>query len=287
MEIGAVFPHNEIGNKPADIKAYAKGIESLGVTHLLIYDHILGADPDRPGGWQAPYDKNTSFHEPLTTLSFLAAVTQRLEFITTILILPQRQTVLVAKQAAQVAILSENRFRLGVGSGWNEIEYEGLNENFHNRGKRQAEQVKLMRQLWTSDSLAYEGQFHTINKASLKPRPDTTIPIWFGGSAPALLKRCAELGDGWIPLMGANQTAKKCIDTLKHHREEAGLSWESFGIQAQAQYAGGTPERWRSHAEKWDAMGCTHLAIATHNAGKTNVTGHLRRVEEYLEATTI
>ena len=287
MEIGAVFPHNEIGNKPADIKEYAKGIESLGVTHLLIYDHVLGADPDRPGGWEAPYDKDTSFHEPLTTLSFLAAVTQQLEFITTILILPQRQTVLVAKQAAQVAILSENRFRLGIGSGWNEIEYEGLNENFRNRGKRQAEQVELMRKLWASDSLTYKGQFHTINKASLKPRPDTTIPVWFGGSAPALLKRCAELGDGWIPLMGANQMAKKCIETLKRHREEAGLSWESFGIQAQAQYAGGNPDRWKSHAEKWAAMGCTHLAIATHNAGKTDVPGHLRRVEEYLEATTI
>tara|TARA_A100001037_G_C15126863_1_gene626655 strand:- start:365 stop:1225 length:861 start_codon:yes stop_codon:yes gene_type:complete len=284
MELGAVFPHNEIGDNPKDLKDYAQGLESLGVNHLLIYDHVLGADPNRPGGWSAPYDKDTAFHEPLTTLSFLAAVTDNLEFITTILILPQRQTVLAAKQAAQLAILSKNRFRMGIGTGWNEIEYEGLNENFRNRGKRQAEQVDLMRTLWESDSVTYKGQFHTIDKASINPRPSLPIPIWFGGSAPALLERCAILGDGWIPLMGANEAAEKCINTLKKHRQAAELSWESFGIQAQAQFAGGNAQRWKSHAEKWKKMGCTHLAVATHNAEETNIKGHLNRVEEYLKA---
>lgn len=284
MEIGAVFPHNEIGTDPGAIKAYAQGLEGLGISHVLIYDHVLGADPDRPGGFKGPYDKRVAFHEPFTTFAFIAAVTERLEMISTVLILPQRQTVLVAKQAAEVAVLSNNRFRLGVGTGWNEIEYEGLNIPFKHRGKRQAEQVDLLRKLWAEDSLTYAGEYHTVSQASINPRPSEMIPIWFGGSAPALIKRCARLGDGWIPLMGANDAAKACIDQLKAERTAAGLSWEGFGIQAQAQYKDGTPERWHSHASKWRDLGATHLAIATHNAGKTDVDGHLKRVVEYQSA---
>ena len=130
--------------------------------------------------------------------------------------------------------------------------------------------------------LTFEGDYHTVTLASINPRPSKPIPVWFGGSAPALLSRCARLGDGWIPLMGANDAARECIDTLKREREAAGLSWDGFGIQAQAQYGGGTPERWSKHAEKWRELGCTHLAIATHNAGETDVDGHLGRIEEYL-----
>jgi probable F420-dependent oxidoreductase len=282
MEFGAVLPHNEIGTDPGAIKAYAQGVEALGATHLLIYDHVLGADPNRPGGFKGPYDKDVAFHEPFTTFAFIAAVTEKIELITTVLILPQRQTALVAKQAAEVAILSNNRFRLGVGTGWNLVEYEALNEDFGSRGRRQAEQVDLLRKLWTEDSLTYDGEFHTVTAASINPRPSRMIPIWFGGSAPPVLERCAKLGDGWIPLMGANEAAAKCIDTIRSHRTAAGLPWEGFGIQAQAQYAGGSPERWASHAGKWRALGATHLAIATHNAGQTDVDGHLARVEEYL-----
>lgn len=284
MEYGAVFPHNEIGTDPGAIKAYAQGLEALGVTHLLIYDHVLGADPNRPGGWKGPYDKDVAFHEPFTTFAFLAGVTERIEFITTVLILPQRQTALVAKQAAELAVLSGNRFRLGIGTGWNRIEYEALNEDFRTRGRRQAEQVELLRRLWQEDSLTFEGEFHTVTAASINPRPAQPIPIWFGGSAPALLERCARLGDGWIPLMGANDAARACIDEIARHRREAGRSMDNFGIQAQAQYRGGDPERWSSHAGKWQALGATHVAIATHNAGPTDVDGHLARVEEYLGA---
>ena len=284
MQIGAVFPHNEIGNDPGAIKAFAQGIEDLGISHLLIYDHVLGADPDREGGFRGPYDKDVAFHEPFTTFAFIAAVTERLEMITTVMILPQRQTVLAAKQAAEVALLSNNRFRLGVGVGWNEVEYVGLNETFNNRGRRQAEQVEVMRKLWSEDSLDYTGDFHRIDKASINPRPSQQIPIWFGGSAPALLDRVARLGDGWIPLMGANEKAQACIDTIKATREAAGLSFDNFGIQAQAQYAGGSPERWQKHARAWKDMGCTHIAIATHNAGPTDVDGHLSRIREYQEA---
>ena len=284
MQIGAVFPHNEIGTDPGAIKAYAQGVEAMGITHLLIYDHVLGADPDREGGFRGPYDKDVAFHEPFTTFAFIAGVTDKIDLITTVMILPQRQTVLAAKQAAEVALLSNNRFKLGIGVGWNELEYVGLNETFNNRGRRQEEQVDVMRKLWSEDSLDYTGEYHRIDKASINPRPSKTIPIWFGGSAPALLDRVARLGDGWIPLMDANDKAKACIDTIKQTRKAAGLSFANFGIQAQAQYAGGSPERWRKHAEAWREMGCTHLAIATHNAGPTNVDGHLARIGEYQQA---
>ncbi|MFU8815816.1 MAG: LLM class F420-dependent oxidoreductase [Pseudomonadales bacterium] len=284
MEFGAVFPHNEIGTDPGAIRAFAQGVEALGATHLLIYDHVLGADPDRPGGWKGPYDKDVAFHEPFTTFAYLAAVTEKIDLITTVLILPQRQTALVAKQAAEVAILSNDRFRLGIGTGWNQIEYEALNEDFATRGRRQSEQVELLRRLWTEETFTFDGEFHTISAAGINPRPAKPIPIWFGGSAPALLKRCARLGDGWIPLMGANDAARACIATISEHRTAAGLSMDGFGIQAQAQYRGGNPDRWSGHAAAWRDLGATHVAIATHNAGETDVDGHLARVEEYLQA---
>ena len=286
MEIGAVFPHNEIGTDPQAIKDYAQGVEELGITHLLIYDHVLGADRDRPGGFEGPYDKDVAFHEPFTTFAFVAAVTKKLDMITTVMILPQRQTVLVAKQAAELAILSNNRFKLGIGVGWNAVEYTGLNENFKNRGKRQEEQVELMRLLWESEVLEYKGDYHHIDKASINPRPSKSVPIWFGGGAPQLIERCTDLGDGWIPLMGPNEAARKTLAAIKEKRESKGLYWDNFGVQAQAQYAGGDAERWNKHAEKWRNLGASHLAIATHNAEPTNVDGHLGRIKEYLNAVT-
>ena len=284
MEIGAVFPHNEIGTDPQAIKDYAQGVEELGVTHLLIYDHVLGADRNRPGGFEGPYDKDVAFHEPFTTFAFIAAVTKNLDMITTVMILPQRQTVLVAKQAAELAILSNNRFKLGIGVGWNAVEYDGLNENFKNRGKRQAEQVELMRLLWESEVLEYKGDYHHIDKASLNPRPSKNVPIWFGGGAPQLIERCADLGDGWIPLMGPNEAARNTLEEIRAKREAKGLDWNNFGVQAQAQYAGGDPDRWNKHAEKWRDLGASHLAVATHNAEPTNVDGHLSRIKEYMNA---
>jgi probable F420-dependent oxidoreductase len=285
MQIGAVLPHNEIGTDPGAIKAYLQGVEELGMTHLLIYDHVMGADPDRPGGFKGPYDKDVAFHEPFTFFAFAAAVTERIELVTTVLVLPQRQTVLVAKQAAEVALLSKDRLRLGVGTGWNTVEYQALNEEFGNRGRRQAEQVELMRKLWTSDAFSFDGAYHTIDKASINPLPSKPIPIWFGGSAPALLERCALLGDGWMPLGGANDKSAALLDQIRTRREAAGLSMDGFGVQAQAQYAGGSPERWQGHATKWRDIGATHLAVATHNAGPTDVDGHLARIAEYRDAT--
>jgi probable F420-dependent oxidoreductase len=256
----------------------------LGVANVLIYDHVLGADPDRPRGWSGAYDKDVAFHEPFSIFSFIAAVTTTIELVTAVLILPQRQTVLVAKQAAELAVLSGNRFRLGIGTGWNAIEYQGLNETFTNRGRRQAEQVELMRRLWAEDTFSFDGEFHTIDAAGINPRPSEPIPIWFGGSAPAALDRCARLGDGWIPLGTPNDSSRERIATIRAAREAAGRSMDRFAIQAQAQYAGGDPDRWRTHAKRWEELGASHLAIATHNAGPTDVDGHLRRVAEYQAA---
>jgi probable F420-dependent oxidoreductase len=284
MEFGAVLPHNEIGTDPGAIRHYLQGVEELGVTHLLIYDHVLGVDKDRPGGFEGAYDSDVAFHEPLTFLGFAAAVTERVELVTAVLILPQRQTVLVAKQAAEVAVLSGDRLRLGVGVGWNTAEYVGLNERFDNRGARQAEQIELLRRLWTEDTFSYEGRYHRVEHAGINPRPARPVPIWFGGAAPAALERCGRLGDGFIPLGRPDDRARADLDTIRRHREAAGRTMDGFGVQAQAQFAGGTPERWQRHAEAWRDLGATHLAVATHNAGPTDADGHLSRIAEYLAA---
>ena len=284
MKFGVVFPHHEIGTDPGAIKAFAQGAEALGADHMLIYDHVLGADRDRPGGFNGPYDKDVAFHEPFTVFSFMAAVTERIVFSTAVLVLPQRQTALVAKQAAELAILSGNRFRMGIGTGWNDVEYEALDVPFGRRGARQTDQVDLLRALWVEDSLTVDTDFHTVTKASILPRPSQPIPIWFGGGSPALLRRCAERGDGWVPIGSPNDASKEALETIRRHRDAAGLPWEGFGVQAQAQFGGGTPERWANHAERWQNIGCTHLAVATHNAGNESVDDHLRAAAAYFNA---
>jgi alkanesulfonate monooxygenase SsuD/methylene tetrahydromethanopterin reductase-like flavin-dependent oxidoreductase (luciferase family) len=204
LKIGTVFPHNEIGADPGAIKAFAQGVEDLGAEHLLIHDHVLGADPDRPGGFSGPYDKNVRFHEPLTTFAFIAGVTSTINMMSAVMILLQSQTALGAKQAAQVAILSENRFRLGVGTGRNAVEYQGLREDFSNRGRRQQEQVVLLRVLWSQETVDFIGKYHEIPLASINPRPSATIPIWFGGAAPALLNRCTlQVRQTWMDIYNA------------------------------------------------------------------------------------
>ncbi|HEX9921222.1 MAG TPA: LLM class F420-dependent oxidoreductase, partial [Anaerolineae bacterium] len=195
MKLGVVFPQTEIGHDPAMIKDYVQTAEGLGYAYLLAYDHVLGANPDRPGGWQGPYTYRDSFHEPLVLYGYLAGLTQTIEFVSGILILPQRQTVLVAKQAAQVDLLSGGCLRLGVGIGWNAVEFEALGQDFHTRGKRIEEQVTLLRELWTKPLVTFEGAGHTISAAGLNPLPvQRPIPIWFGGMADVVLRRTARLG---------------------------------------------------------------------------------------------
>lgn len=284
MELGAVIPHNEIGTDPGAIRAYAQGAEELGVTHLLVYDHVVGADRNRPGGFEGPYDSEVAFHEPMVLFGFLAACTSTVDLVTAVLITPQRQAVLIAKQAAELAILSDNRFKLGIGVGWNTVEYDALNEDFSTRGRRQAEQVELMRRLWTEDVFSYDGEFHRFEHASILPRPTEPVPVLFGGSAPALIDRCARLGDGWLPLGTPNDKTAGRLAEMRRIREAAGRAWDGFEIRAQAQFAGGDPDSWRAHADRWRDLGATHLAIATHNAGDTDVDGHLARIADYRAA---
>src|SRR4030088_2920597 len=200
MRIGVVFPQTEIGAEAGAARAYVQRVDELGFRHLLAYDHVVGADPAVHAGWAGPYDVHTTFHEPLVMFGYLAAVTTTLELVTGVIILPQRQAVLVAKQAAEVDLLSEGRLRLGVGLGWNAVEYEALGENFTNRGKRSEEQIAVMRALWTQDVVDFHGRWHHISHAGLNPLPiQRPIPLWLGGGRPgveAVIERIGRLADG-------------------------------------------------------------------------------------------
>ena len=197
MHIGVVFPQVEIGLDPGAIRDYAQAVEALGYTHILTFDHVLGANPDRPGGWKGPYTYRHTFHEPFVLFGFLAAATRRVELVTGILILPQRQTALVAKQAAAVDVLSGGRLRLGVGVGWNAVEFEALGERFTNRGVRIEEQIEVLRALWAQDLVTIAGQWHRVTDAGLNPLPSRrAIPIWMGGESEPVVRRAARLADG-------------------------------------------------------------------------------------------
>ena len=283
MELGAVFPQTEIGDDPVAVREFAQGVEAMGLRHLLFYDHVVGADPARFGRRRVPYTTASMFHEPFVTLGYIAAATTTIELVTGVLILPQRQTVLVAKQAAQVDILSGGRLRLGIGTGWNHVEYEALNENFHTRGKRQEEQVALLRALWANDMIDFEGTWHTVHQAGINPRPRRPIPIWFGGGHPALIDRAARIGDGWIPQVAADQAAAAVADILDR-REAAGHPRAGFGIQVQAPLRGDDPDGWAQNADTWRAAGATHMAATSMNAGFDGLDAHLRAIEAWQHA---
>ncbi len=287
MEHGVVFPQTEIGPDPIVVRDYVQAAEEIGYGHLVIYDHVLGADPDRPGGWHGrPYDKDSLFHEPLVLFGYLAGLTERIELVTGILILPQRQTALVAKQAAEVDILSRGRLRLGVGTGWNEVEYEALGENFHDRGKRQEEQIALLRELWANETVSFDGKWHTVTQAGLNPRPGRRIPVWFGGGADAVIERAARIGDGWFPIFGPDDRARAALDTLRGHLEQNGRDPASFGIQTQSFAARGNPDDWRKQVERWRELGATHVALSTMSAGLAKPDDHLRVLREYWDAVS-
>src|ERR1700739_1183417 len=234
MRIGVVFPQTEIGADAGAVRAYAKHVEGLGYAHLLAYDHVVGADPKVHVGWNGFYDLHDTFHEPLVTFGYLAAVTTSLEPVNGILILPQRQTVLVAKQAAEVDLLSGGRLRLGIGLGWNAAEYEALGEDFSNRGKRSEEQVELMRKLWTEESVTYHGRYHTVTGAGIAPLPiQRPIPVWFGASSPRAFRRAGRLGDGWFPIVGPGPKLEQARREVAQAATEAGRDPAELGMQGQ------------------------------------------------------
>ncbi len=282
MQYGVVFPQTEIDHDPVAIRDYAQTAESLGYDYLLAYDHVLGANPDRPGGWSGPYTHDTPFHEVFTLFSYLAGLTESIEFVTGILILPQRQTALVAKQAAQIDFFSGGRLRIGVGVGWNEVEYEALNEDFSTRGKRSEEQVALLRELWTKPLVTFDGDYHTVPDAGLNPMPiQRPIPIWFGGGADVVLRRMARIGDGWMPNTMSIDKAKPMIDKLRSYIEDAGRKPEDFGIDIRVNISRQTPDEWAGYIESWRELGATHVAINTMGAGFENLQQHLDAIKQF------
>lgn len=282
MKFGAVFPQTEIGSDPAAIKDYAQTIESLGFNQVLAYDHILGANPERPGGWQGPYTYQHPFYEPLVLFSFMAGVTTRLEFVTGIIILPQRQTALFAKQAATLDVLNSGRTRLGIGLGWNEVEYVAQGEDFHNRGRRIEEQVEVLRSLWTNELVSFKGRWHTIPDAGLSPLPvQRPIPLWFGGHAEAALRRSARLGDGWMPMYRNGRDAAPALALLRQVLEENGRTMRDFGIEARVSYGDGNPDVWLNQVRSWQTAGATHLDFNTMGAGFGTPAQHLAALEEF------
>lgn len=278
MRIGVVFPQTEIGSDPGAVRAYAQAAEEMGYSHLLAYDHVLGADVATRPGWRGPYTSETLFHELFVLFGYLAGLTQRIELVTGVIILPQRQTVLVAKQAAEIDVLSGGRLRLGVGIGWNTVEYEGLNENFNNRGVRLEEQIEVLRALWTDTSVTYNGRWHTLDHAGINPLPvQRPIPVWIGATAEAALQRAARLADGWFPQRPPDDGARAVMDRLRGYLREAGRQDTPFGIEPRLSI-GETPEsEWAGFVEGWRELGATHMGINTMNAG-------LKSPQEHIEA---
>lgn len=276
MKVGVVFPQTEIGNDPAVIRDYTQTAEGLGFTHVLAYDHVLGANPERPGGWRGPYTYRTPFHEPFVLFSFMAAITTTLEFATGILILPQRETAVVAKQAAALDVLSSGRLRLGVGIGWNKVEYVALNQNFHTRGRRVEEQVELLRKLWTDELVTYEGEWHHIPDAGLNPLPvQQPIPIWFGGHADVVLARTARMGDGWMPGYRQAADAQPALDKLDAYLAQNGRSRSDIGLEPRLHYRDGGPDHWAATLQGWRDAGATHASFNTMDAGLATPQAHI------------
>jgi probable F420-dependent oxidoreductase len=276
MQIGVVYPQTEYGNDPTAIRDYAQIVEGLGFSHVLAYDHVLGANPNRPGGWQGVYTHENAFQDPFLLFSYMAAVTQKLQFATGIIILPQRQTALVAKQAACLDVLSAGRLRLGVGIGWNEIEYIALGQDFHNRGRRIEEQVDVLRKLWTMPLMTYEGRWHKIEDAGLNPLPvQRPIPIWFGGHADAVLQRAARLGDGWMPNYRTAEQAQAALESLARYLEQAGRDRSTFGIEARLNCSVIGPADWEKWMQGWQKAGATHITYNTMGCNHQTSREHL------------
>jgi probable F420-dependent oxidoreductase len=285
MHYGVVFPQTEFGNDIQAIKDYAQTAEALGYDYLLVYDHVLGAHPHREPKLTGPYTYEHPFHEPMVFFGFLAAITTQLELVTGILILPQRQTALVAKQTAEVDVLSGGRLRLGIGIGWNYVEYDALGEKFQTRGRRAEEQIEVLRKLWTQPLVTYKTAHHVIDNAGLNPLPiQRPIPIWFGGAAEPVLKRAARLGDGWMPAgRPPDDQVKAYIEQLHGYLEEAGRDRKNFGIDPWINIQGLNKDEWHRRIEAWRTLGASHVAVNTMGAGFTSPQAHIDAVRSFRE----
>ena len=276
MKLGVALPIVDIGGEPEPLREFVQAAERIGYHGIAAPDHVLGVNVASRPGWDQPRARSSDlYHDPFVLFGFLAGCTKIADFSTQVLILAQRQTVLVAKQASCLDVLSGGRFRLGIGVGWNEIEFVGLNENFHNRGRRSEEQVEVMKALWAQPHVSFKGRWHTIEDAGINPLPSgRRIPLWYGGHADVTLRRCAKWGDGWMPLAyPPGDEAKAAFATLHRYAEEAGRDPTTIGIDTRVSAGAGTESEWREQVRFWKSIGVTHLTLANYYQG-----GHLHRI---------
>jgi probable F420-dependent oxidoreductase len=286
MRIGVVFPQTEIGTDAGVIREFSQAAEELGYHHILAYDHVLGANAASRPDWRPPYTHRSTFHEPLVLFAYLAGLTKTIELVTGVLILPQRQTALVAKQAAALDLLSGGRLRLGIGIGWNPVEYEALGENFSDRGQRSAEQIELLRLLWTNELVSFDGRWHKISDAGINPLPvQRPIPIWFGGGHDRVLRRLARLGDGWFPQLPPGEKCRAAIEKIATYAREAGRDPRTIGIEGRMTISAESAETWHGQLKAWKEVGATHLGVNTMNAGFNNPAAHLDAIRNFCEVT--
>jgi len=287
VNIGVVFPQTEIGADRGAIRSYAERVEELGFTHLLAYDHVLGADPEIHQPWRGPYDVDTTFHEPFVLFGYLAAITA-LELVTGIIILPQRQTALVAKQAAEVDLLTNGRFRLGVGLGWNAVEYDALGTNFSDRGRRSVQQVELLRRLWTERSVTFAGDYEHVLGAGIAPLPvQRPIPVWFGASSEPAFRRAGRIADGWFPMMPPGPALDAARAVVEQAARDAGRDPAALGMEGRVSWTDDGVDKVVDHIGRWRAAGASHVSVNTMNAGLGSVDGHLAALTAAAEALAL
>jgi probable F420-dependent oxidoreductase len=279
MQIGVVYPQIELGGDPEAVRRIGRATEDLGFDHLLAYDHVLGAmHQDRDPPLVGPYTERDPFHDPLVMFAHLAAMTERIGFVTGVVILPQRQTALVARQAADVDLLSGGRLRLGVGIGWNYVEYDALGQDFRTRGAREEEQIALLRRLWAEPVVDFAGRFDRVERATITPKPTRPIPVWLGGYGDVAYQRAARIGDGFI-FGGRTENVIGAWDRIRDRVVEAGRQVESFGGECVVMSRQG-PDAVAAKIAAWGDAGGTHATVLTMGLGIGSADGHI----EYLAA---
>jgi probable F420-dependent oxidoreductase len=287
VHVGVVFPQTELGGDPGAARAYAQAAEGLGYHHVLIYDHVLGADPAAHPGWSGVYDVHDTFHEPLVLYGFLAAVC-RLELVTGIIIMPQRQTALLAKQAAEVDLLTGGRFRLGVGVGWNAVEYEALGMDFRTRGDRADEQIELLRRLWTENVVTHTGPHDRVTGAGMAPLPvQRPIPIWIGAWTAPGFRRTGRLADGWFPSGSPGPKFQAALQIVEAAARKAGRDPADIDMEPRVSYAPGGQADLVARVDAWRAMDPSHLSINTMGAGLAGVDAHIAALAEAAAALSL
>ena len=287
MQLGAIFPQTEIGADPIAVRDFAQAAEAMGYEHLLVFDHVLGADPSKRESWDRPYSHSDMFHEPFVLFGYLAGVTDKIQMTTGVLILGQRQTALVAKQAAEVDVLTGGRLRLGIGIGWNHVEYEALGEDFSNRGRRSVEQIRLLRALWTEEVISFDGRYHQVSHAGINPLPvQRPIPIWFGGGADRVMRRIGRLADGWFPQFQPDSQGQEQLAKMREYAKAAGRDPGDIGIEGRVSIASGSPDDWAKSAAAWDEMGASHLSVNTMRAGLSGPDQHIEAIRRFKDAVS-